>query len=538
MACSENFVFLRSMLITTATILGIGILALPVKVSGPGFYPFVSTFSIALVCQITVIVFLVELLQRTEAMMKVEMGSGSPTEAEMAPLTADQSPTSATPTGEDSYATITSPKRSIAGDVRRRGYSHETNEECLLEADLLDADGDFVPNLHTMARYFVPNPFFRNIFDFCVFMHFIIVLIAYALSASNAFGDLFEIDRRTVTPFFVIPLSFVIITLGDKLQNAVACLTFLKATLLLSMMTVVAFVASEVRHEQENSWGAISDTILIGTVSLGGSINVLPVVYSSFPRTPQNIKSFRNGCVCGTILCFGLNLLWTAAVLMIVPQTAAKGDISLQFAKQNHEISTIPLMHFLAVSYPKYAFVGKIVTIFIIISVTVSFVALGLGLKHYLDGAIDTAIHEVGFPETHEISPFALWSRFCPAIIPPRVFFVHPDKSLMAKKYASYVMYFLSFLSVLVIGLLFSHSLYVILDVFNSALLNIETGVFVAYMTYFTRLRVEDASPVAVQLPRSAVKVGVVITSLYFGGAVLFDFFETFANIINKGSLQ
>eukprot|EP01060_Flectonema_neradi_P034345 TRINITY_DN5_c5_g1_i1.p1 TRINITY_DN5_c5_g1~~TRINITY_DN5_c5_g1_i1.p1 ORF type:complete len:538 (+),score=78.66 TRINITY_DN5_c5_g1_i1:43-1656(+) len=537
MSCSDGTIFIRSMLITTATILGIGILALPVKVSGSGFLPFVTTFGAALICQIMVILFLVELLQRTEAMMKLDMGGKSIfTEGETIPLTSNDTPAngaSAEDVGLNSPTRLTS-----IGDVRRRGYSRETSEDCLNEADLLDAEGDFVPNLHTMARYFVPNAFFRNIFDFCVFMHFIIVMIAYALSASNAFGDLFGFDRQTITPFFVIPLAVIIIVFGEKLQNAVACMTFIKATLLVSMMCVVTYVASQVQHRQTDDWAHVSETFLIGTVSLGGSVNVLPVVYSSFTRTPKNIKSFRNGCVCGTIVCFGLNLIWTASVLMIVPQTAPQGEVSLQFAKHRHEISTIPLMHFLIANYPNYAFIGRVVSVFIIISVTVSFVALGLGLKHYLDGAVDTAIHELGYPETHEISVYSLWSRFCPTVISPMALFMQPDKSLISKKHASYLMYLLSFLTILTISLLFAHSLYVILDVFNSALLNIETGVFVAYMTYFTRLRPEEVSPVAIQLPRFLVKFGVVITSLYFGGAVAFDLFETLTNVYYKGSLQ
>lgn len=52
--------------VAVATILGTGILGLPVKLADSGFAPFLPTFAACLVMQVSVVVLMVEILQRAE----------------------------------------------------------------------------------------------------------------------------------------------------------------------------------------------------------------------------------------------------------------------------------------------------------------------------------------------------------------------------------------------------------------------------------------------------------------------------------------
>jgi hypothetical protein len=58
--------------ITVATVLGTGILALPVKVAKTGFFPFLTTVVTCLVAQVFIIIYMIELLQRTQALMNTK----------------------------------------------------------------------------------------------------------------------------------------------------------------------------------------------------------------------------------------------------------------------------------------------------------------------------------------------------------------------------------------------------------------------------------------------------------------------------------
>lgn len=60
------FVIISCFSITVASILGTGILALPVKLEKPGFFPFLSTFVFCLIAQGFTIIFIIELLQKTQ----------------------------------------------------------------------------------------------------------------------------------------------------------------------------------------------------------------------------------------------------------------------------------------------------------------------------------------------------------------------------------------------------------------------------------------------------------------------------------------
>ena len=81
-----------------------------------------------------------------------------------------------------------------------------------------------------------------------------------------------------------------------------------------------------------------------------------------------------------------LNVLWANFITDTVPQSG--GNVSLAAAAANGEISTVPLIEVIHSSYPQYSWIGTVVGIFVLISVSVSFMALGTGLKHVIDGVV------------------------------------------------------------------------------------------------------------------------------------------------------
>ena len=493
MAPQFTFLFFKSMLITTATILGVGVLTLPVKLNNCGLAPFLATYVVALVSQVMIICFVTELLQRTEQRMLAALEI----EAEEASCALQivsnncDTDTSSTPLRKEVKARNqdTFEAHSLLRSASASPVVHPAAAECN-------------PNLHAMGHHFIPHPTARLVFNFCVFIHFIIVLVAYVIGASNAVNVLFGFPKGQVIFWFTVSLSVMITVWDTVLTNYIALFTIFKGGLLVSVVGIAGYIAGRVQHDFTNDWGAWSEVVLIGTVSLGGSVNVLPVVYCSFKRSEATIREFRWGCIAGTVLCFVINVLWSAALLLIVPQHGNADTISLTRAFERHDISTTPLLETFRERYPEYVFVGGLVNIFIITSVSVSYVTLGLGMKHYLDGAVAKLVNGEDGREVNLVS------------------------------------YVICFSSIFALAYFFSKSLYLILDVFNSAFLNLETGVFMVYMQYTTRFRIQDKDNIAVQINSDTVVLFCCcVTMAYFGGAVLLDMFQVSMNVLLKGRL-
>lgn len=108
-------------------------------------------------------------------------------------------------------------------------------------------------------------------------------------------------------------------------------------------------------------------------------------------------RHFRSSMIAGIVTCYALNLLWAWFVLGIVPQTDSDAasyvppfPTSLQSAARNGDPATIPVNRIIDDRYPQYAWVASTVKVFITLSIIVSYNAVGLGLKHVLDGMAAT----------------------------------------------------------------------------------------------------------------------------------------------------
>eukprot|EP00698_Gefionella_okellyi_P023712 TRINITY_DN8176_c0_g1_i3.p1 TRINITY_DN8176_c0_g1~~TRINITY_DN8176_c0_g1_i3.p1 ORF type:complete len:408 (+),score=77.01 TRINITY_DN8176_c0_g1_i3:90-1313(+) len=319
-------VFAAAFFMTIAGVLGTGILSLPVKMTYSGFWPMFTMFTPCLLFQILVILFMVELLQRAQSL------------------------------GE--------------------GTSHG-------------------PDLHTVGRLFLPRPL-QIVFDFSVIIHFISILISYSLAGPQAYASfisLFVPDGRVkffylIAPFVVV-LTLVVIFAQRFLAAVISWMTLAKGTLLIVMVVITGYLGSQQALDAVSSFAHTGEPFLIGTVALGGAVNVVPVIYAKVQPTRRDISIMRM-CICaGLVICWLLNVLWCHFILEVVPQLGAPNDTAtLQYALHHGQIATVPLIEIIRSLFPQLMWLAYIVTIMVMVSITVSFITISTAMKHVLDGYV------------------------------------------------------------------------------------------------------------------------------------------------------
>eukprot|EP01028_Stygiella_incarcerata_P010855 TRINITY_DN5875_c0_g1_i1.p1 TRINITY_DN5875_c0_g1~~TRINITY_DN5875_c0_g1_i1.p1 ORF type:complete len:601 (-),score=145.36 TRINITY_DN5875_c0_g1_i1:1619-3421(-) len=458
------WVYLSAFFITIATILGTGILALPVKVAHCGFEPFLATFVVCLVMQSFIVVYMLELLQRTEAIFQ------------------SSSPSSRTSTsGEES-------------NERTRIISSRPELKIFVNKK---------PNLHSMGKLFL-GAGNRIAFDSCVLLHFISILISYTLAGSQAYGQLLGIAFAImILPFFFVYVSFVLG--GQKIiRSTITLLTFGKGSLLVGVVVVVGMVGMEVNHHAKVNWKRTAEPFLMGTVALGGVMNILPVVYARVPHTKSAMKKFRNSILLGVFACFILNIAWTYFVLQIVPQSSSDPDEpTLKKAEKDGDMATVPVVDVIKRDHPQYTWVAILVEIFIMLSITVSFMTMGTALKHVLDG-YSTTIKD----------KFRSSIERCQIRLPKLLQFLSSPRTAL---------YFVSFGVILLVAILNPHSFLIVLELFTSLALNLESGVFVSYMLHLSQ-KIDCGSKITLPLPKFSFKFSFVVMG-YFWLAIGYDLF-------------
>jgi amino acid permease len=329
--------------VVVATVLGTGILALPVNVGQTGFAPYVVSITLCFFAQVIILIYMIELLQRTQALMEKNVAEYS----------------------------------AMDNEVDR------TSQSKLLSAG---------PDLHTMGKLFLNRPL-QIIFEASVLIHFVSILISYSLAGPLAYSQLFGISSKftyLITPFVLI-CTLVVIFGHHFMQYFITAATLVKGTMLAVMVFLVGFIANHVGQESTNSWQYIGRPFLIGTVALGGAMNTLPVIYSKMKVTRRNIIVFQVAACLAMLFCYILNVVWVYFVLQIVPQ---KGPApSLEAAKNAGQISTFPIIEIINQSYKQFTWLGWLVSAFVTLSVTVSYITMSAGTKHMLDGYVKT-FHE------------------------------------------------------------------------------------------------------------------------------------------------
>ncbi|GJD10531.1 hypothetical protein Gasu2_47160 [Galdieria sulphuraria] len=418
--------------ISIATILGTGILGLPVTLYNCGFLPFFVVFTVVLFAQICVVFAFVELLQRTDASLsklttELHPINTSNVEAVDFQLITDSSINrTATEQTEDSSTGKKFPHTSISS-VRGTTLS----------------EGKPAASLFTMSALYLKNPLIRFLFELTVLVHFVSIMTSYALAAPQSFRQFFGLDVSnsfTTTLLFVLLCSFLVCFVLPGALNVVSIATALKGSILIVLIALVT-------------------TVSLRVVSLGSVVNIMPVTWSQLGSQKDNrtVKLYRISVVLAVVTCYILCTVWCLAILLVVPQSSSVD--SLQTAYKLGQISTIPLVSQLHQVNSIPNVVSFLVNGFICLSTTVSFLVMGSGLKSALDGL---AFRWTRL-ETNEAVFSPRWKR-------------------LGENKIRGVLYFCSFGLIALLAASNPHSFMRVLEGFTSLCLNTESGLFVGWM--------------------------------------------------------
>lgn len=313
-----------------------------------------------------------------------------------------------------------------------------------------------------MSILYLKHPFVRFLFELTVLVHFVSIMTSYALAAPQSFQQFVGVDTTnsfTVTIVFVVLCALLICFILPGALNVVSVATALKGTILIVLIAIVSAVSLRISQSFENRFHYLFDSFLIGTVSLGSVVNVMPVTWSQLGchKDCRTVKLYRIAVVLGVITCYILCSIWCLAVLLVVPQTSSAN--SLQMAYKLGQISTVPLVAQLRQVNSIPNVVSFLVNGFICLSTTVSFLVMGSGLRSALDGL---AFRWTKL-EQNSTSFSSRWKQ-------------------IGEHKMSLMLYLFSFGLIALLAASNPHSFMRILEGFTSLCLNTESGFFVGWM--------------------------------------------------------
>ena len=412
-------------------------------------------------------------------------------------------------------------------------------------------------DLHTVGRMFL-SPLASKLFDFSVMFHYIAVLTSYALAGSATYGLLIGLNAEVVVPFFVGGFTAIILFGGSFVKAMVSGLTLIKGTLLVVMIFLVIFASRTVHNAYEDHWNKIMDPLLILSVALAGTINVVTVACQVIPYTPGHVRKLKR-VVGGSITAvFVLNVLWSYSVLSVVPQGGGIGGVfedldadghavTLVGALETGTITTDVLVAILNRDHPEYGWLAGIVSAFVVFSVTVSFLALGLGMKHVLDGYATSVYNIIIKRRRRKRGSSSL-------VAAPAVDGVgdghadgdgtdgaqvdvarHQDHSYQLRaldKTVHGTVYAAAFGAILILAWSNPESFFTVLERFASLAINFESGIFVIIMYVTASRRYCNGVDVIPNASSSRDwKIAAWVTMVYFVVVVLYDLVETASDL-------
>ncbi|XP_078695412.1 uncharacterized protein LOC144924269 isoform X6 [Branchiostoma floridae x Branchiostoma belcheri] len=505
-------VYIQCYFVTIATILGTGILGLPVTLSHSGLYPFLVSFLIGFVIQCLLVYFFVEILQRAYAAQE-QISKGATLSHEHIPLQDEEDEADEKETNGMLAGHVILPKRP---EIRS-------------------------PDLHMLGTMFLSCGV-QQAFDIIVFLHFISILISYALAGSEAYAQMFGVPHFYVIPGFVWILTFAIVFTQTLMQPVISLFTLVKGSLLIATVVVTFFVGAEVSQGISNDFHYIGAPFLMGTVALGGVVNVMPMLYQKISPVTAQVKHFRGAVVAGISTCTVLNILWCWAVLHIVPQLpcspmsvvgnttdsptvvtpasivttvstsppvspACAHNLSLQRSADNGEIATLPLTEIIQTMHPEFSWVAILVQLFIMISITVSYLTLGSAMHHTVVGWVEGSWNEPGF------------CRYAPI-------FEGICKCCTPKCICQSLISLFIFAIVFTVAMLDPKGFVEILDRGTSLFINLECGIFIFLMVRNARTGTFSTLDIPLETPWLLYHLHWLV-ALYFTFAVGYDIVDS-----------
>ncbi|XP_052314373.1 uncharacterized protein si:ch211-51h4.2 [Oncorhynchus keta] len=519
-----RLIYLQCYFMSIATILGTGILGLPVTIAHAGLVPFLVSFIIGFFVQALLIFLFVDLLQRCQV---VQIESLKTTETERILMQDVGLEEPVLTNTEEEEEEVEDGEEADTG-LLQQDAARQTLEEKLQ------------PNLHVLGLLFLSKPM-SHAFNFILLFQFVSIGISYVLAGSEAYAALLHVSHIYVIPGFTWTLSLGILLAQTVIQPITSLLTLLKGIMLIITVAVTFALGSEVQQETTNDFSQIGKPFLMGTVALGGIVNVMPLLFSEISHNKTQIMWFRRVILGGLATCTVLNILWCWAVLEIVPQMSVQrvmgegvvnttsgvvsessptaytmvfSNISLEESEKAGEIATIPLTKIISLKYRHYSWVAELIQIFIAISITVSFLVMGSAMKHTIDGLVNS----------HWNTKLEWMSKVCERTL-PQSFHRCSSRGL-----ANGLISLLAFGIIFIVSSCDPRGFVVMLDKVVSFSLNTEVGLFIFVMLRASRSEGFQHLTVPLPVGQRVFQLHWILP-IYFLFAVAYDVIQSIVEI-------
>jgi len=316
--------------------------------------------------------------------------------------------------------------------------------------------------------------------------------------------------------FLIFPIAIlfsVVVVFGSSvLHYTISGATFLKGTLLLVVVCVTTYFGFRINLTTNTDWRYIGKPFLISTLTLGGAVNILPVTFGKIKLNRQDVIKYMCATMGGLITVWILNLIWAYYILKIVPQ---EGEISLYASEAAGELSTNPLLQIIVKTSQGFFWLAILVNVFVVTSITVSFLTIGTGLKHVLDGFVFSLTVKL---KSVEDKLFENMKNFI------------LDLHINWKKAIIYVIFFGL---VFIIAQILPKGFFSILRHVISLSLNLSSGIFICVMIDTSRRYYSTKIPVPLYRWIFHLRLPVF---LYFTFVILFEIVSWVLELMNKDS--
>jgi hypothetical protein len=242
-------------------------------------------------------------------------------------------------------------------------------------------------------------------------LHFVSILISYALAGSQAYGNVFGLLPDS--SYLVLP--FVCLFSPRRLCRRTAAARDHADHVEQGPDSRDHGVCHR-RDRQRGAastfiseWAYVGRPLLIGTVALGGGVNVVPVVLAKVDNSRARDcaaicwRSSPACSSCGFSTCSGATLCCARCRSLAPPASRSTAITSTRCdaARECGNIATIPLIRVCASTIPSTSWIATFIDVFIMLSISISFVTMSLGTRHVLDGVahdVDRVQGRVGAP--------------------------------------------------------------------------------------------------------------------------------------------
>lgn len=353
--------YLLCYFVTVAAILGTGASQLPVVLSQSGFLPFVVVFLLEALIQILVVLYVVELLQRGYLVKQQELLEKSfPRDEDV--LLND--------VGDDSEEEEKNNRSEMEMEVMNE------NEPCNLAGPAFPPPGSpdtkqSYPSLYILADLFLDSGL-KHIFQVLILFMFVSNLINSTIAVGEACTQLLDLNTRWTLVVFVCSCAFLIIFVNSCVIPFVSLLTFLDACLLVIVTACSKiFMERSLNHNHiQSEFKHIGQPFVWSTLATGLVVNILPLLFAKVKPSNSQICGFCRSVIAGILTCVVVIILWAAAI---------KGHLS-----------PFPVLKISKSDDLRHRWIAVLVQIFFVISISVSFLTFGAGMKHMVDSWFDS----------------------------------------------------------------------------------------------------------------------------------------------------